>query len=482
MAKENKSLKKWLDKLQEESWNLELIISGFSIFGLFKAKAFLDTQRLLFEANDVVSNSLMAWFQLAYLIVYASVIISIFFLLVHVSFRALWIGAIGIRYVSNEIDYDILNYDTSITNYLKKKIGSFDNYILKLEKASSLIFGYTFLLILILFSVFLYFLFTWIINTSFGRLFENTDFWWIAYWLIPLLSLLLALIICIDIFTGGVLKKIKSKWFVKTYIFFNKVITLITLSFFWKPLYFNLIDQKKTKWLIYFVIPIFALLYSLITINYNAFSVFPKNFQSDGRNIFNSVAFKEKARVSFQTQFYDNIRKADEVIQVMSLPNNKMETKFIDLFVRLTNTEEKSIMKQDSTIKGIATKGFSSSLLKESSYEEELLDRRKTIVTKNFTYYKTEQQLYRENLHKILILAKKIYTVKINGELIDKDSIDILFHQHNNQQEEGFLFLFRANNIKKGMNLLSLEKLSYDRKEKQYHNLDFTIPFIYIGH
>ena len=29
--------KKWLDKLQQESWQLELLISGFAIFGLFSA-------------------------------------------------------------------------------------------------------------------------------------------------------------------------------------------------------------------------------------------------------------------------------------------------------------------------------------------------------------------------------------------------------------------------------------------------------------
>ena len=33
----NKSFKQLLDKLQQESWQLELIISGFAIFGLFTA-------------------------------------------------------------------------------------------------------------------------------------------------------------------------------------------------------------------------------------------------------------------------------------------------------------------------------------------------------------------------------------------------------------------------------------------------------------
>jgi len=31
------SFKKLLDKLQEDSWQLELLISGFAIFGLFYA-------------------------------------------------------------------------------------------------------------------------------------------------------------------------------------------------------------------------------------------------------------------------------------------------------------------------------------------------------------------------------------------------------------------------------------------------------------
>jgi hypothetical protein len=34
---QNPAFKKLLKKLQEESWQLELIISGFAIFGLFTA-------------------------------------------------------------------------------------------------------------------------------------------------------------------------------------------------------------------------------------------------------------------------------------------------------------------------------------------------------------------------------------------------------------------------------------------------------------
>jgi hypothetical protein len=223
-------IKKWLDKLQEESWNLELIISGFSIFGLFKAKAFLDTKSLLFEANDIVSNSLMAWLQVFFLLVYVSVFISIIFLLIHVFLRGLWIGAIGIRYVSGEIDYDKLNYNDSITSYLKKKIGSFDDYIIKLEKASSLIFGYTFLLILVICSAFLYFLFVFLIINPISLVIGNTGLLWISGWVLPLLSMLFGLFMIIDFITAGAIKKIKNNRFVRIYVFFNKGISWITFS------------------------------------------------------------------------------------------------------------------------------------------------------------------------------------------------------------------------------------------------------------
>ncbi len=482
MASENNILKKWLDKLQEESWNLELIISGFSIFGLFKAKAFLNTKSLLFDANDYLDDSLMAWIMILFMIVYAFVIISIVFLLIHVFLRGLWIGAIGIRYVSGEIDYNKLNYNTSVTNYLKRKLGNFDNYILKLEKASSLIFGYTFLLILVLFSVFLYFLFIWAIINISHRLLINTSISRITGWVISSLAIVFAAVIVVDFFTGGLFKKIKNKLFSRCYIFCNKVITWITLSFLWKPLYFNLIDRDKTKWLIYFVIPIVLLLLTVAPDTYNAYSIFPNNFDSERTATFKSIGFKEKARHSFQSMFYDNLRKKNEVIRVMSLQNNKIDSKSMELFVRLTNKDESTILRMDSTIKHVAIKGFSTHFIKMGEYENELEQRKKKASNKGISYYKQEQELYRANLAKILSSAKKLYAIKINDSRIDKDSMDIMFHKHTNQNEEGFLLFFYAKNVKNGMNLLTIEKLVYDERKNVYDTLDFSIPFIYIEH
>ena len=478
MTSEKSILKKWLDKLQEESWNLELLISGFSIFGLFKAREFLEAKAALLFANDIVDNSLMAFFNAFYVTVYASVLIFIVFLLLHIFFRGLWIGAIGIRYVSGEIEYDKLKYSSEIIKYLKKKIGSFDDYILKLEKISSIIFGYTFLLILVLCSAYLYIVFTALVNQGSYQLLGDTAFSWIS----PIVWISLGLFAIIDFITAGSLKKIKYKAFVRVYIFCNKVVSWITLSFLWKPLYYNLVDKKKTKWLIYCVIPIFGFIYLQTTISYNSFSIFPNNFKSDGNRKFSSISFKEKARYSFQTRFYDNLRQKNEVIQVMCLQNHKIESKSMELFVKLYNYDERSIMRMDSSINTITAKGFSSHLVKKSAYEKELLTRREEEPKLDLAYFKKEQKLFRESLDKILQSAKKLYSIKINEIPVKKDSIDILFHKHLNQNEEGFLLLFPVENLEKGMNLITLEKLEYNRSKDKYDTIDFTIPFIYSKH
>ena len=137
----NPAFKKLLEKLQEESWQLELLISGFAIFGLFTA---YDSIVFYFNEADATGQE---YKKVAFTVIRISCIILIFSLLVHVLLRGLWIGALGLRYVSGEIDYEELNYSEKFTRYLKKKVGSFDKYIGTLENYCSIIFAASFLLI-----------------------------------------------------------------------------------------------------------------------------------------------------------------------------------------------------------------------------------------------------------------------------------------------------------------------------------------------
>ncbi len=138
---ENPAFKKLLHKLQEESWSLELLISGFAIFGLFTAWEPIQIYLREAQNNQEILKAVVSFVALV------SCGILLFNLLLHVTLRGLWIGALGLRYVSGDIDYDELNYSAKFTNYLKNKIGSFDKYIATLENYCSIIFAISFLLI-----------------------------------------------------------------------------------------------------------------------------------------------------------------------------------------------------------------------------------------------------------------------------------------------------------------------------------------------
>ncbi len=264
----------WLEKLQQESWQLELIISGFALYGVYNAKGLLvDLQ--LWKANHHVPDIFnffeglpeTGW--------------KIFFinLLIHVILRALWIGSIGLRYVSSEIDYENLRYGPYFTDYLRRKVGDYDDFIERLEKICSVLFSYTFLLFLMAlsFSLIVTFCFLPFILTSPEDFSNQTTatmllgFWVIVYWVI-------GAIVFFDFATGGRLKRIKDRSFSKFYFVIYQFYSIISLSIFYRPLLYNFLDSKYTRRLFYFsFLYIFLInksdrLFSVVDSKYNPIS------------------------------------------------------------------------------------------------------------------------------------------------------------------------------------------------------------------
>ena len=123
MEYNSREFRKLLDRLQEESWQLELIISGFAIYGLFQSFEPL-------ELASIAAENKGQFFKPFFIDVLKSCLeILCASLLVHVFLRGLWIGAIGLRYVSGDIDYQKLRYSNLFNNYLEQRVGSFDRYI-----------------------------------------------------------------------------------------------------------------------------------------------------------------------------------------------------------------------------------------------------------------------------------------------------------------------------------------------------------------
>jgi len=114
-------LSAWLDKIQIESWQLELILSGFVIFLLL---AGLEPYHALHDdivdlGRQSIGLSILELpyhiFRAAY---YALIVATVF----HVFLRGLWISTIGLRSVSGGIEWDTLKLTGKFDRFLQKKI------------------------------------------------------------------------------------------------------------------------------------------------------------------------------------------------------------------------------------------------------------------------------------------------------------------------------------------------------------------------
>jgi len=270
----NPAFKKLLQKLQEESWQLELLISGFAIFGLFTAIPTIT------ESLKEAENSQQIYKFVISLIATISCYILIFNLLLHVLLRGLWIGALGLRYVSGDIDYDSLKYSPKFTKYLKKRVGSFDKYIGTLENYCSVIFAVSFLLIFYVLAV----TFTVLaIALIASQLIDNDD---LPNWLSKGVGISLILFIIfgmfftlIDFITLGFLKK--KKWISKIYFPVYWVFSFITLSFLYRPLVYNFLDNKFGKRLSFALIPFYFLIAIATSLKYNTSNYFSNEITSN---------------------------------------------------------------------------------------------------------------------------------------------------------------------------------------------------------
>ena len=285
----NKSFTKWLEILQQESWQLELLISGFAIFLL--TESYEPIRNLDDQISLLLSGS--GYYGLLYVpyqVMLGAWYVLIINLILHVLLRGLWISTIGLRYVSGDIDFNTLNISPKFDRFLRSKIVSFDLYIQQLEKLCSSVFGFTFLIIFILISgglfvvgIFILAITMQVIDTRFG------DLWFVVIVPFVVLYLLGGLIYFLDFITLGWVKRKKgiARFYYPIYRFFS----VITLAFIYRPIYYNLLDNKFGRNIVLFLIPYligFTLIASL-TVNSHAYLPGNRTLQSISNNFYDDT-------------------------------------------------------------------------------------------------------------------------------------------------------------------------------------------------
>jgi hypothetical protein len=223
---ENEDLKKqqdltWLENLQKNSWEPEVIVSGISLAVLFIIPSSLFDYSILM-IQDYGLEHIPALLVLGYF----SLIISVFkiFLITHLFLRFMWAGMLGITYAFPEgvLKNNLFKFSQDL-DYPHPRV-----YLLKLERWCSMIYGYPLSVVIPIFWITAYLILLIAVYLVF-----NLDFQ--VVYIVFISSFLLVVVV------GAIVKKSKLKSFVGTSM--NGTISAVFASHLgkWTMVWFSLL-------------------------------------------------------------------------------------------------------------------------------------------------------------------------------------------------------------------------------------------------
>jgi hypothetical protein len=443
---EQQDSNKWVKKLQQESWELELLVSGFSIVLLSKLTGWL--QIVLENINNGLNPDLnlslgLVFFVMLVLLASYALIAN---LIIHLLFRGFWVGIVGLGSVAPTTDFQKLRFSKFFTKKLEKRVAKLDDLVITVDKISSLIFTFAFLLIFFLISIGL-FLSSVLLLTEFGNILINSTngalsdiVRYISYTVV--FSFFIAgIIYMIDFFTMGFFKK--YKWLSKIYYPFYVLFGWITLSFLYRTLYYNLISKFSKRKVGLILIPYLLIIIMVPFVSFDHHIFYPE--ASTSSHIIN--------------HYYSDIRENDEYIYVVDIPSYIVEKSFIPLFIAYSPKDNELIKEANPKLEPLKNEGFNSNLRIRKS------DRGGLYISNSNRITNQEETL------KALIGLYKIY---LNDSLLINP--EFYFETNKNKNEKGIVTIIDIYDLPRGKNIIKIQKLTSSDSLKIFEDYA-CIPF-----
>ena len=428
----DKKFKKWLDILQQESWQLELIISGFAIYGLFTVIEPIELAGLKAQNDsNVFSTLLFQGLKVSWYIITIN-------LIAHVILRGLWIGAIGLRYVSGDIEYDKLNYSPKFSKHLNRRVGSYDNYVATLEKYCSIIFAVTFLLVFYLLGLLVLVLCFTLLGLWIDR--EDTPNWVRGAVAIPAIVFLAVgmILTFIDFATQGWLKR--KRWTSRFYYPFYWVFKYLTLSFLYRPMVYNFLDTRFGKRLMWLVVPLYL---GLTILADTGFSV--SNYLG-GEMISN-------AYTANKANYLEELDQDTPFVDRASIPSKVVTDRFLNVFVVYGSSVEDDVFYFNEDLKP-----------KE--------DRRGVYTT--FSEGRLDRVSRSNKMGDYLKTLEEMYTLAVDS--LDFKPVFVL--AQNRRKQIGFETFLPLDAVPSGKHVLEVRRKDHER-DSVYTRTIIRIPFWY---
>lgn len=437
--KSEEQVDQWLKKLERESWQLELLVSAFTIFLLIGAqKSFGE-----FIADLTLDlYGFPSFIIFILLLVQMSIIALIISLVIHLLLRGFWIGSIGLRSVQPTIDYQKLNYSNFFQEKLKKRLIGLDRLVIILDELCSVIFSVSFLIIFMIFSFGLYFLFMVLFAGIMRVIVDLTglEAAWIRIVVLALLFLIMltGILYLIDYFTLGFFKRFKkiSKVYYPIYRFYSA----ITLSFISRSIYYNLISKYSKKRIRLFLSSFLIFLISLSLISFDQYTYFPEG----------------EGNLVFVNNYYDDLRSEDDHVQKASIASKFISEDFISLFIRYDIQDNPRIQTNCPDFTPLKNEGLNSTL---------------KIEFKDGFQIKTVD-FEEEDKEQLLHCLSAFYEVSINDSVYS--NLNYYFSEHPAKSQKGIQTVISSENFKAGENIILIKRKYINSSDSTLVSEDFA--------
>jgi len=441
-GKDDGKLRRWVANLQLESWQLELLITGFSIFLLATGiDEYAEINRNIQENQlNPGANGISPLLSIAVNFILDTIPIGMKFflinLLIHLLLRGFWIGIVGLSSVSNHIDYDKLKFRGRFRKFIPEKVRSLDELIVYLDKVSSVIFAYTFLLVFSIISVVIVLalglvIFSFSISLSVSA--DPTPVTIALNLLIILFVLLyffLAFLFFLDTLLFSAFKK--SKWFTVLYYPIYRFFSVVSLSILYRSIYYHLITTNSKKQ----IIGVSSILFVVLLIVLRADSIDVNKFYPRLTDTSPNYIVEE---------FYDDSRPEDAFIDHLSLPSKYVENGFLELFIRYNP--------QDNVILELLCPEFNE-LGPNDGFVENFKMGFKS--ANDSTFLATKELAYNNQITRSLECQIQMFEVHVDGELYS--SLGYAFKTHSSNNEKGYLTIIDVLALGRGRHTLEVKK------------------------
>ncbi|MEZ4918575.1 MAG: hypothetical protein R2792_05660 [Saprospiraceae bacterium] len=337
--------KSWLENLASKSWSLEMSISGAATFGVSFLPAIIDNGLSYYLENlatDVDKTSMtMPILAYAFFKTMALVLIGTFIL--HLSLRALWVGAVGLHSAfPNGIQYDkLLGVSDVYKRMAQERFGTMESYIIQLDKRCNSVFALAFLLAMGMAGIGLIYFFIFLITAILKVVLSASQAAATAAFLYKMLFVFAIILILIQL-----LVKYRPQWerIARMAAQIQFSFAYVFMPFFARPVqYLSMMFMTNSKKKTYYRGMAITLLFTIVS---TLIATIQKLTEIRSANLFETRAFYSNRTLSyrFDPNAYDALRTDDEKLPAVSISQDMIDGPYLPVFVRYTKSLDATLL------------------------------------------------------------------------------------------------------------------------------------------